>query len=41
MAAPAGYTVRITGGNGSCTQRFQKREAGAEPQKLEDILEAV
>ncbi len=41
MAAPAGYTVRLTGGNGSCTQRFLKREAGAEPQKLEDILEAV
>lgn len=41
MAAPAGYTVRIAGGNGSCTQRFLKREACEEPQDLEDILEAV
>lgn len=41
MAAPAGYTVRVSGGNGSCTQRFLKREAGEPPQKLEDIVEAV
>lgn len=41
MAAPAGYTVRISGGNGSCTQRFLKRDAGAPPQRLEDIAEAT
>jgi hypothetical protein len=40
MAAPAGYTVRVFGGNGSCTQRFLKREADVPPQKLEDIAEA-
>src|SRR5580765_9034 len=40
MAAPAGMTVRIKGGNGSCVQRFIKREASPEPQNLEDIVEA-
>ena len=41
MAGPAGYTVRVSGGNGSCTQRFLKREAGTPPQNLEDIAEAT
>lgn len=41
MAAPAGYTVRVSGGNGSCAQRFLKREAATAPQNLEDIAEAV
>ncbi len=40
IAAPAGFTVRVTGGNGSCTQRFLPREAAPEPQRLEDIAEA-
>jgi hypothetical protein len=40
MAAPAGYTVRISGGNGICTQRFVKRDAGVPAQNLEDIAEA-
>jgi hypothetical protein len=37
MAAPAGLTVRVQGGDGSCVQRFVKRELCAEPQRLEDI----
>jgi hypothetical protein len=41
IAAPAGLTVRISGGNGSCLQRFMKHEAGAEPQRIEDIQEAL
>ncbi len=40
IAAPAGLTVRVSGGNGSCVQRFVKREAAAEPQRIEDIKEA-
>lgn len=40
IAAPAGLTVRVQGGNGSCVQRFFKRGAGVEPQRLEDIAEA-
>lgn len=40
MAAPAGCTVRVTGGNGSCTQCFLPRRPGIEPQRLEDIAEA-
>lgn len=37
MAAPAGWTVRVSGGNGSCVQRFLRRDQGGEPQNLEDI----
>ncbi|HEY2574016.1 MAG TPA: hypothetical protein VGH65_08100 [Verrucomicrobiaceae bacterium] len=37
MAAPAGLTVRIKGGNGSCVQRFIKRDANVDPQNLEEI----
>ncbi len=40
IAAPAGLTVRVRGGNGSCVQRFIKRDAALEPQRLEDIAEA-
>jgi hypothetical protein len=40
IAKPAGMTVRVCGGNGSCTQRFMKRTAGLPPQKLEDIATA-
>lgn len=40
MAAPAGLTVRICGGNGSCTQRFIKQSADLPPQNLEDIAPA-
>ena len=41
MAVPAGLTVRVTGGNGACVQRFVKRAACPEPQRLEDITEAT
>jgi hypothetical protein len=41
IAAPAGLTVRVSGGNGSCVQRFMKRNACAEPQRVEDIKEAL
>jgi hypothetical protein len=37
IAAPAGLTVRVMGGNGSCTQHFMKQAACPEPQRLEDI----
>jgi hypothetical protein len=41
MGAPAGLTVRVSGGNGACEQRFVKREACTEPQRIEDITEAT
>lgn len=40
IAEPAGMTVRVCGGNGSCTQRFLKRTVDAPPQNLEDIATA-
>ena len=40
IAEPAGLTVRICGGNGTCTQRFIKRKADIPPQNLEDIAPA-
>ncbi|MFN0078089.1 MAG: hypothetical protein ACKVY0_16660 [Prosthecobacter sp.] len=40
IAEPAGMTVRVCGGNGSCTQRFMKRTAGMSAQSLEDIATA-
>ncbi len=40
IAESAGMTVRVCGGNGSCTQRFVKRHAALEPQNLEDIATA-
>ena len=41
IAAPAGLTVRVSGGNGSCIQRFVKRDAGVEPQRIEAIAVAT
>ena len=41
IAAPAGLRVRITGGNGACVQRFFPRTSGAEPQRIEEIVEAA
>jgi hypothetical protein len=40
IAAPAGLTVRVKGGNGSCEQRIIKQAAHPAPQRLEDIVEA-
>jgi hypothetical protein len=40
IAEPAGMTVRICGGNGSCTQRFMKRHMALPPQNMEDIATA-
>ncbi len=34
MAAPAGLTVRVEGGGGSCTQRYLRRESAAGEQDL-------
>lgn len=41
IAEPAGLTVRVKGGNGSCVQRFIKRDAAMEPQRMEDISVAA
>lgn len=40
IAAPAGMTVRVCGGNGSCTQRFTKLASKPAPQRMEDIATA-
>ena len=40
MAEPAGMTVRVKGGNGSCVQRFIKRRDCSAAQNLEDIATA-
>ena len=40
IASPAGFTVRITGGNGTCRQTFHRREAGVVAQDMGDIREA-
>jgi hypothetical protein len=37
----AGISARVKGGNGSCVQRFIKRDAATEPQRLKDICDAV
>ena len=37
MAAPAGFTVRVEGGNGSCRQTFRRRDANLAPQELASI----
>ena len=37
IAAPAGFTVRIQGGNGSCTQTFQPSSSNVAPQNLAEI----
>lgn len=41
MAEPAGLTVRIEGGNGSCRQRFCRRRADLAPQDFSQIKEAT
>lgn len=41
IAEPAGLTMRVKGGNGSCEQRFFPRRACEPPQNLEDILAAA
>ena len=41
MAAPAAFTVRIEGGNGSCRQTFARREANLPPQDFSNIKEAT
>ena len=41
MAAPAGLTVRISGGNGAYTQRFLRQTVHEPGQKLDDIKEAA
>ncbi len=40
IASPAGMTVRISGGNGACTQRFVLASSNEPAQRLEDIKEA-
>ena len=40
MAQPAGFTVRIEGGNGSCRQKFFPRSAAPAPQDFAQIREA-
>ncbi len=39
MAAPAGFTVRVEGGNGSCRQRISSRAAASASQDLNAIKE--
>ncbi len=41
MAAPAGMTVRLTGGDGTCTQRFLLKSSHEPAQVLADIKEAA
>jgi hypothetical protein len=41
MARPAGLTVRVEGGNGSCRQIFQRQDAQVPPQDLGHIKEAA
>lgn len=40
IAEPAGFAVRVCGGNGSCTQHFTQHHAALPPQSLEDIATA-
>jgi hypothetical protein len=40
MAEPAGLTVRVSGGNGTCRQTFYPRAHAPQPQDLQDIREA-
>jgi hypothetical protein len=39
IASPAGFTARVEGGNGSCTQTFQPSHAGLAPQDMAMIRE--
>ena len=40
IALPAGFTVRVKGGNGTCRQTFQRREVEVAAQNRDDIREA-
>ena len=40
-AAPAGFTVRVEGGNGTCRQTFYRTKAGVAPQDISMIKEAT
>ena len=40
-AAPAGFTVRVEGGNGSCRQTFFHTNGGIAPQDISKIKEAT
>ena len=41
MSASAGFTARVSGGNGACTQTFHHRSAALPAQDLSDIKEAA
>jgi hypothetical protein len=41
IAAPAGFTARLEGGNGSCRQTFYRRDAGVAAQDPGRIQEVV
>jgi len=41
MAAPAGFTVRVEGGNGACRQTFLPRASAPPPQDAAQIKEAA
>jgi hypothetical protein len=41
ISAPAGFTVRVEGGNGTCRQTFLRREDAAASQDLNAIREAT
>ncbi len=41
MAAPAGLTARVTGGNGSCRQTFLRGDASVHEQDLSQIKEVT
>lgn len=41
ISKPAGFTARVSGGNGSCVQTFYRRDALVPSQDLREILEAA
>jgi hypothetical protein len=41
IGEPAGVTVRVTGGDGSCRQTFHRRDSNVAAQNLNDIKEAT
>ncbi|MEQ2007728.1 MAG: hypothetical protein ABMA26_13110 [Limisphaerales bacterium] len=41
IAGPAGFTVRVSGGNGSCRQTFHRRDAQVPAQDLAQIAEVT
>ena len=40
IAAPAGLSVRVTGGDGACVQRFTRHDPHRASQRIEDIKDA-